>query len=552
MARIKIPSATADAFLRNLYAAALTDQLAAKNRSLPVPETPADLWRLVRDVFDVDVPRIRSADDLCVEHSAPFDAFASAYYRREVDGGLFTGRDEAVSTWEGSRGLAGKTFLLALLGVTEQVTYGAAVSLLGGSLDQSAKAHEYTTETFWEATRAPRHLIIGDLTKRTVRLRNGGRERVLAASTRQARGGHDPRLRLDEIDEMTSKVWNAVLGQPMTQNGVSPQVVMSSTHHYPDGTMTEAKKRAAERGWRSRRWCYRENRTRTLDEAVAWGGETIPAGTVIGWATEQDIADARDRVTAEMWRVEYELGEPSSEGRVLYAGVSEATFSKSYADQFADHPDYDRTLRGFAGAAHRELVFEEPVVEGTYATGTDWAKDRDWTIIATIRIDVKPNRLVAYLRTGRRPYPQMQELHDDRVRRYRGQSAYDMGGVGRGVGDYLETASEGVDLIGRVRSEILGGYLAWLEHGGLIAPYIEHAESEHRYATFNDVYGRQDQGHLPDTIAALALAKYAAGHDSRFPYDESDFDHETSASSRDDELRRRQRDHARNRDEETF
>ena len=249
--------------------------------SLPYPETDADLWLLVRDTWGIEIPYRR----ICEEHVPPFEAFADAFYAREE-----------IAIWEGSRGFSGKTNLLAVLCATEEATLGVEDALLGGSLEQAGIAHSFTQD-LWAVPTAPRHLLIGDTTKRTIYLRNGGQQRVLAASTRSVRGRHPVRLRLDEIDEMTLTVLDAAMGQPMPKVAIgddSPgrgwrplrfadldpvvvtdlglgdlageamlweipeQTTLASTHHYPDGTMTEMKRRAADRGWRVYRWCYRE------------------------------------------------------------------------------------------------------------------------------------------------------------------------------------------------------------------------------------------------------------------------------------------------------
>ena len=51
--------------------------------------------------------------------------------------------------WIGSRGLAGKTYLLGLLIATELATLGTGVSLFGGSREQAVIAFDYARR-FWE------------------------------------------------------------------------------------------------------------------------------------------------------------------------------------------------------------------------------------------------------------------------------------------------------------------------------------------------------------------------------------------------------------------
>ena len=102
-----------------------------------------------------------------------------------------------MSVWIGSRGLAGKSFLLALLGLTEAVTLGASVNILGGSGEQAKRVHEYM-EDFWKKKTAPHSLLMSDPTKRETRLIHGNKIQALMASQASVRGGHPQRLRLDE------------------------------------------------------------------------------------------------------------------------------------------------------------------------------------------------------------------------------------------------------------------------------------------------------------------------------------------------------------------
>ena len=85
-----------------------------------------------------------------------------------------------------------------------------------------------------------------------------------------------PTLAPGDIDE----------GQPMDRNGVQAQTVMSSTHQYPDGTVTAMRRRAAELGWSVSQWCYRE----TLEPH--------------GWLTADQVTRKRGELSPTMWAVE--------------------------------------------------------------------------------------------------------------------------------------------------------------------------------------------------------------------------------------------------------
>lgn len=368
--------------------------------------------------------------------------------------------------WEASRGFGGKSYLLALLSHIEADTLGAEVSLLGGSGEQSARVLEYLQK--WSSAE--------DNVQRRTRYNSGGLVTALMASSKSARGPHPQRMRLDEVDEMELAILDAAMGQPMSARGIAKQTVMSSTHHYPDATFTEVKRRAAEKGWPVQEWCYKET-----------------SAEPDGWLSTEEIESKRGEVTASMWQAEYDLQEPSPEGRAILPEKVDACFKKE--------------LGVFSGEMGREAVIEEPVEGATYGTGADWAKKKDYTVIDTLRTDVRPMRRVAWLRTGRLPWPMMVAKLDERVQKYGGLACHDATGLGDVVGDYQEVNATGVVLSGQTRADVFTKYIAAIEHGAIESPAIQYCEAEHRYCTNEDLQG---SGHPPDSFVAGALA-YKAG-----------------------------------------
>ena len=125
---------------------------------------------------------------VCPNHSTPFRAFADAYFARY-----------GVSVWKASRGLGGKSYLLALLGHCEADVLNADVTILGGSGEQSMRVLEYLQRfSGGEAN-----------TKRRTEYETGGRVTALMASSKSARGPHPQRMRLDEVDEMALAILDA-------------------------------------------------------------------------------------------------------------------------------------------------------------------------------------------------------------------------------------------------------------------------------------------------------------------------------------------------------
>jgi hypothetical protein len=513
----KVDAMSIDNILTEGLFAAANTLSGSKAGAVPRPTTDDELHAAVKKYFNVDIPRRQ----ICEHHKAPFTAFANAFFARDP-----------VAVWKASRGFGGKSMLLALLGLCESVFIGAKCNILGGSGEQSERVLNYINgeeapEAFWNAPDAPRHLIVGGaesevaenargITKRMIKLTNGGYLKALMASSKSVRGPHPQRLRLDEVDEMEISIFDSALGQPMKRFGIDPQIVASSTHQYSNGTMTEILKRAAKQGWGVYEWCYREN--------LQSNG---------GWLADDAVAEKRGVVTAYMWETEYENQEPNPEGRAIDVGKCRLAFKKSLGE--------------WEGKEHEECIVEEPYKGGlpelechrcdhpyrigdirsvicahcgdrrrltrpaSYAHGCDWAKKRDWTIITTIRTDIFPARVVAWKRTGRLDWPAMIGMFENRIRKYGGSAAHDITGLGGVIEDYLTVASEGVLMQGLPRHELLSHWITAIEHGMVEIPMIKYMFDEHRLASVEDVYKSGDKYHLPDTMSSGALAWKAGG-----------------------------------------
>ncbi|MCE7937058.1 MAG: hypothetical protein DYG90_00360 [Chloroflexi bacterium CFX6] len=424
------------------------------------PQTDDELHAWVARYLSVTIPRRACCDG----HRAPFDAFADAYFARHP-----------MTVWKASRGFGGKSMMLAVLALTEAATLGAEVRVLGGSADQSENVVRYTDDMV-DSPAFPAPLLkpeshhrfgrrVSGLTKSRVSLATGGSLLATAASTRAARGPHPSRLRIDEADELSVTIFNAALGQTMAKRGVPAQTVVSSTHHYPDATMTEVLTRARKRRWPVYEWCWRET-LRTADNPE-------------GWLDPGEVERKRGEVPDEMWLTEYDLQEPSVEGRAINTDAVEAAFS-------ADRGQ-------FAGAAGEVIVLENPDPESLYVTGADWGRKRDWTIIATFKIVSRsPLRLrcVAWQREGRTAWPEMIAWYNRRLATYGGGGAHD----GTGLGDVIEG-------------------------------YVDAPASVHLYCRVDDLYREGETFHPPDTFVAGALAYHAAREgfgDRWIVYDDED------------------------------
>jgi hypothetical protein len=430
--------------------------------------SPQKLARFVYTTYDgLRIPSI----PCCKGHSSPWDAFVDSFYAATP-----------VVVWKASRGFGGKSFLLSLLADTLCLALDAEVNLLGGTGQQSKRVLEAIT-TLHTKRNYPKHKLIDEQTHIT-RYQGGAKLTALMASQASVRGPHPQRLLLDEVDEMDLDIFDAAMGQPMSRNGVVAGVTASSTHQNADGTMTEILKRAGQRGWRVHEWCYRETE-RT---------EANP----YGWLEPEEITRKRLVITDAMWQAEYEGQEPNPEGRAFMTEAVDWMF--------------DPELGEIDVQEGRYYEFEAPDHKvGRYATGADWARKVDRTIIVTLRIDCNPARVVAFEALKRREWPQMIERFEKRVRRYPGRSSHDGTGIGDVVAGMMKgTRAESVILAGRERYETLTEYVSGVEARELKSPRLNLMYGEHRYASVDDLFKGGDGHHLPDTVCAMALA-YRAG-----------------------------------------
>ena len=423
------------------------------------------------------IPRTK----VCPDHVAPFTAFADAYFgRNSLDP---SSPVQTTALWHGSRGLSGKSFMLSILGLTKTFMLGCDANLLGGSLAQSTNIHEHMRAAM-EYRNAPIYMV-ADNTGTKVQLTNGAKIRPLTASQRTVRGPHPALLLLDEIDEMDLPILDAALGQPMPQKNyldqiIKPYAVMCSTWQNPQGTFTEIMKRADEQRIPRYAWCYRES-----------------ANPIDGWLSQDAIAEKKALINKEMWRVEYELGEPAIGNRAFDSDAVEATFGLPM------EPLDSQESKDF-----EEFTFAVPERDGSYVIAADWAKEKDYTVIAVVRFDRKPYELVYWARLNRRPYPDMIKMFNTAMNRYNAQGEYDRTGLGNVVKDYIDVRAHGFHMAGEARSAMLSEYVNGLERGHMRFPKVATAYIAHKYAQVGDLYSSSQMYHLPDEVCALALAYY--------------------------------------------
>lgn len=431
------------------------------------PKNEEELWYLTQALWGHKIPRVK----VCPDHDAPFDAFATAYFSREPQ-----------ILIHGSRGLSGKSRTLSILGLTKAAVLGSDVNILGGSLNQSNNIHE-TMRDAWEYKYAPTYMV-KDSSMTSVRLSNGAHIRPLTASQKTVRGPHPPTLLLDEIDEMDQLILDAALGQPMPQTNwqgenIAPQTTMSSTWQYPDKTFAEMYRRHQEQELPIYTWCYRET-----------------SNPIDGWLDPDFIEEKRRQIPAEMWRVEYELGEPSIGNRAFDSEKVEAMFSiKPEEVVIAQKVSKD----------YQEYKFAEYQIDREYVIAADWAKAQDFTVITVYDATEFPVSVAYWIKMRRRPYPVMIDQYNKLMQTYNAQGIHDATGLGGVVSDYLDSRARGFLMTGAQRDNMLSEYISAVENDRFRVPRVTDFYKSHLYCSVEDVYSRGKEFHLPDEVCSMAL-----------------------------------------------
>lgn len=443
------------------------------------PRTDDELWWVIKALWGVTLPR----KSVCPNHCSPFDAVAHAYF----------GREPNFAVWYASRG-SGKSLALAVLGLTKAFVADADCTILGGSQWQSAGVRDHMRKML-SYKNAPTYAVKRDI-ETVIETITGKSIKPLPASQTSVRGPHPPLQLLDEIDEMDYKLYQAALGQAMEQLNtrgevIGEYIVASSTWQNPIGTFTQVMEDARKEGLPIFSWCWRDL-LKTKENPY-------------GWMSKRFIENKKRHISAEMWRTEYDLNEPSAASRAIDLDAVEAYFV-----------EYPKPIECDAEENSRDQywVWERYDETGTYAAGADWAKETDYTVIAVMRTDVVPRRLVALRRMNRTKYPIMANAFSRWVTEYHAAAQHDKTGVGNALNDYLDDdAAHGFVMVGRARAQMFTNYISDFEHGGYRLPRnVGLFYRSHRGATTADVFAPHKWNeHTPDDLVAMGMAHRAAG-----------------------------------------
>lgn len=438
------------------------------------PANKDELWWFVYALWNVRIPRVA----VCPDHVSPFDAFSEAYFGNEFNWVL----------WYGSRG-TGKSMMLAILALTKSAAQEINTTLLGGSMAQSNNVHEHVSNLL-SAPNAPKWVVANQI-QSELKFNSNNWVRPLPASQKTVRGPHPHLTLLDEIDEMDRDIYDAAMGQAMEKENargikVKEMVVASSTWQNPIGTFQSVRDEALANGLPIRTWCWRE----------VVKSEANPDG----WMDSDFIDRKRKSVPIEMFRVEYDLGEPAGDARAIDPGRLLACSKKI------------ETIDEIHKGNDDIWVFSDWIPSASYACGADWAKERDKTVIVVCRTDIRPHQVVYLRRMNRKPWPEMIKAFNDAIRKYNAVSAHDATGIGNVVGDLIDDRTHKFVMVGRERTLLLTEYVTAVENGDYCIPSNTPLYSSHKAATVDDLYSTslKTRNHVPDDFAAMALCHNAA------------------------------------------
>ena len=203
------------------------------------------LFRFIEACWGIHIPQAQ----VCPDHTPPGDYLAAAFFEELAD----------CICWANRSG--GKTFLGALATWLDSVFKDRCeTKILGGSREQSERMYGHLTGEggVGLVTEDFEYLIKGEVLSSKTSLVNKAHIQILTASTRSVRGPHPQKLKLDEVDEVEGKIYNAALLIPKSKYGIQASTHIYSTMHKSFGLMQKIIEGAALGGYRVFKWCIFE------------------------------------------------------------------------------------------------------------------------------------------------------------------------------------------------------------------------------------------------------------------------------------------------------
>jgi hypothetical protein len=262
---------------------------------------------------------------VCPEHDSPAQYFCDAVFERTLNAICWANRG------------GGKTLLGALVTWLDTVfKAGCSTQVLAGSLEQSNRMYEHMTgggdgwglvnENFYHLLASAKQMRRGKTDKdgemltRSMVLKNFSSINLLTASPKSVRGAHPQKVKLDEIDEMDPRIYEAALSTPMTKGGHQASTHIYSTMHKTYGLMQRVVEEAPARGYRLYKWCVLDVLERCKGRECT-GCDLYPecqgrAREADGYYSIENAITKKRQVSEQTWLSEYLCQIPSSEGLI--------------------------------------------------------------------------------------------------------------------------------------------------------------------------------------------------------------------------------------------
>ncbi len=249
---------------------------------------------------------------VCPGHTPPAQYLTDTFFERQPQAICWANRG------------GGKTLLGALVTWLDTVFKGRCnTKVLSGSLEQAKRLYEHLSgegDGWGLVTDDFRHLLRGEILAQRTVLNNLSNIQILTASSKSVRGPHPQKLKLDEVDEMDPRIYEAALSIPMTKRGIRASTHIYSTLHRSSGLMQQVIDEGAARGYRIYKWNVFDVMEQCVGRECAvcelWEECQGRGQQADGYYRIEDIISKKRQVSENTWRSEYLCQIPSAEGLI--------------------------------------------------------------------------------------------------------------------------------------------------------------------------------------------------------------------------------------------
>jgi hypothetical protein len=265
-------------------------------------DSPEELLTFIEVFWGVHIPRAK----VCPQHTPPADYIIDSFFEKAQDSVCWANRG------------GGKTFNGALVTWLDSLFKShCETKILGGSGEQSLRMYEHILSLL---TPPFQHLVDGEALRTRTHLVNGSNIQILTASTRSVRCPHPQKLKLDEVDEIEDRIYEASLLIPKSAMGIKASVQIYSTMHKAYGLMNKVISEAAQSGYKIYKWCVFDVMekcvVRDCEGCELWGDCEGRAKNADGFYPVEDAISAKRKVSRETWESEMLCRMPSQEGLI--------------------------------------------------------------------------------------------------------------------------------------------------------------------------------------------------------------------------------------------